>query len=165
MNIIEDGSSYPNEHTWNSRLHKFRLFEGNAVGDHPQSSHPQKEALLAEMERTFCAGAWVATMLLAWSIIDIQLSFFGHPKKGSARSDELSTYINFDELEVLRNFRNAVLHRSPEQPAVICNIEMVFHSQNLRDKAIWAVNLALKTAFICTRHPELDKNSCITNLK
>lgn len=163
MNIIEDGASYPNEYTWNARLDKFRRLEGNAVGDHNQSSHPQKEALLVEMERTFCAGAWVATIVLAWSIIDIQLSFFGHPKKGSSRFDALSTYINFDALEKLRIFRNAVLHRAPDQPAVICDIEMVFHSQNLRDKAIWAVNLALTIAFICTRYPELDKSSCVSN--
>tara|TARA_R110000850_G_scaffold58873_1_gene136493 strand:- start:16 stop:507 length:492 start_codon:yes stop_codon:yes gene_type:complete len=157
MQLIEDGSSYPNEYTWDYRQEKFRRFEGVALGDHTQASHPQKEALLREMEQTFCAGAWIATIFLAWSIIDIQLSYIGYPRKGTNRADALSKYINFDALEELRIFRNAVLHRSPEQTPVVDEWEMIFASEAIREKAILAVSLALRVAFICTKYPELDK--------
>lgn len=157
MQFIEDGSAYPNEYTWEYRQEKFRRFEGAALGDHVQSSHPQKEALLREMEQTFCAGAWIATIFLAWSIIDIQLSYIGYSRKGATRANALSEYINFDALEELRIFRNAVLHRSPEQSPIIDEWEMIFDSEAIREKAILAVSLALRVAFICTKYPELDQ--------
>ena len=108
-------STYPDEWSWRTRKDKFRRLEGVALGDYPQHSHPQKEALIQELEHVFCAGAWVATVILAWAIVDIHLTFMGYDGKGLKRREFLSKYMPFGPVEDLRLFRNSLCHRTPDQ--------------------------------------------------
>jgi len=156
---IDNDPIYPNSMTWEYRKNKFRHFEGHALGEHGQESHPQKEALIRELEHTYCAGAWLSTILLAFTIIDIQLTYFGYPNKKGERGNNLTAYLNMEEIERLRVFRNEVFHRAPDQLPAITSLELVFEREALRRKATLAVSLSLRTAFLCTKHPELNRNN------
>jgi hypothetical protein len=103
----------PPELVWNARREQFRRMESMAIGTdegNSQSAHDQREALVLEMEHTYCAGAWIATILLAQAIVEISLGFHGYTKH-TDRENFLAKYGISEKARWLRSHRNALVHR------------------------------------------------------
>ncbi len=62
----------PDVKLWTARGAWFwRAHDANA-GPHPLDLGPRAEALLHELETVFCAGAWTAAVILAWTIVETE---------------------------------------------------------------------------------------------
>jgi hypothetical protein len=71
---------------------------------------PRVDALVAELETVFCAGAWAATVILAWALCEI----VHREAAGRGGSDEAPAA----DYDWLRERRNRLIHSSPGQEAV-----------------------------------------------
>ncbi len=73
-------------------------------------------AVVADLQCAFCAGAWIAVLVLAAAAIDAQLrdteGFTGNAKRviDEAGADP--------QLHTLRKRRNALIHSDPDSPAI-----------------------------------------------
>src|SRR5436853_443697 len=64
---------YPSKQLWEERRHWFEALEEESRGEGNYLVSEQACALIAEVQSVFCAGAWVAVVILVLSIIDAQL--------------------------------------------------------------------------------------------
>jgi len=152
---FDDAGYCPPEAVWNSRREQFRRLESMAVGkgEHSQDAHEQREPLVREMEHAYCAGAWVATILLAQSIVEITLAFHGY-QKHTDRENFLAKYGLAERAKWLRLHRNAIVHRDEDDPAVVTIEQILFDRNSLRDDAKKAVGLSLSVAFLGLKYQD-----------
>ena len=67
------GLAPPDPAVWQSRADWFwRAHDVNA-GPQPLDLDPQATMLLAELEVAYCAGAWAAVVILAWTLVEATL--------------------------------------------------------------------------------------------
>ena len=101
-------------------------------------------ALVADLQSVFCAGAWIAVIILAAAAIDAHL----HDAEcctGSAKCaiDEAGAE---PQLHKLRKRRNALIHSSPDRPAITVD-EQWSGRQSLEDDARLAVDLVFRVFY------------------
>lgn len=142
----------PRPQDWQVRHGQFRKFEALHLGPHDWSGHPQVETLIRELEHVFCAGAWVATIVLAQAVVEVSLAAFN--KKGLKTLDFLDKYELKANAEWLRDQRNPVVHRHSGQGAAIPLDRQLLFRESLRRDAKKAVSYALKISFLPSRHPD-----------
>lgn len=96
---------HPDLETWEERRRWFEALD-HAHGRRGAASTLSEQgcALMIDLQATFCAGAWAATVILAAVIVDSQARF-------SAQDPALR-----DDLDWLRRVRNALLHENPNAP-------------------------------------------------
>jgi hypothetical protein len=99
---------------------------------------PQAEALLSEMVHVFCAGAWLATVILAQAVLDADLVEGG--RLDGATLNELRLGRGY---VWLRNRRNALLHADGPGPAVTTR-DLASDAEALERDARRAVDLVVK---------------------
>jgi len=81
-----DFLEYPNKELWESRRRWFEDLAESSAGGGAYIVSEQACALLGEVQTTFCAGAWVAVIVLAMAVVDAQLRETELPGfKGSTR--------------------------------------------------------------------------------
>lgn len=97
---------HPSEETWEERRLWFEEHRQAAASQGVGRLSEQAEGLVIEMQTTFCAGAWAATVLLAAAVVDAQEFYRGFP--GDSPADDRSW---------LRGLRNSLLHENRSQPA------------------------------------------------
>lgn len=91
----------PDPKLWQARADWFwRAHDANA-GPHPLDLTPQEALLVAELESVFCAGAWAATIILAWTLVEAE-------QRARARRDPDPR--PDPEADWLRARRNALAH-------------------------------------------------------
>lgn len=113
-----DFLEYPNKGHWESRLRWFEELAESSGGDAAYIVSEQASALLGEVQTAFCAGAWVAVIVLAMAVVDAQLRETELPGfKGNTRELLAAVDANPD-LQRLRERRNALVHINPENPAI-----------------------------------------------
>jgi hypothetical protein len=62
----------PDPKLWQSRADWFwRAHDANA-GPHALDLSPRANLLLAELEAVFCSGAWAATVIVAWALVEAE---------------------------------------------------------------------------------------------
>ncbi len=113
-----DHLEHPSLELWESRR---RWFEG--IGEESQGIgsyllSEQACALTADVQAAFCAGAWVAVIILSMSVVDASLRETELPDfKGNTQ--QLLSVLGADaKLQKLRLRRNALTHVNPEAPAI-----------------------------------------------
>jgi hypothetical protein len=84
-----------------------------AAGGRVADPGPQADALLRELEVAFCAGAWLATVILAQTVLDSWLA--GETGLDGPALAEVRLGRDY---AWLRGRRNALLHDDDERPAV-----------------------------------------------
>ncbi|UXZ96557.1 hypothetical protein K3169_01155 [Pseudomonas phytophila] len=136
------------------RNSQFRKFESIHLGPHEWNAHPQAETLIRELEHVFCAGAWVATIVIAQAVVEVSIAAFD--KKGLRTPDFLDKYELKSSAEWLRDQRNPVVHRHSAQGAAITLERQLFFRESLRLDAKKAVAYALGISFLPSRHPEVQ---------
>jgi hypothetical protein len=98
---------HPDLATWEERRAWFESFERErGEGGAATVLSEQGCALMIDLQATFCAGAWAATVILAAIIVDSQLRFT--PDDGELGED----------LAWLRRTRNGLVHENPNAPAL-----------------------------------------------
>jgi len=101
-------------------------------------------ALVADLQSVFCAGAWIAVIVLAAAAIDAHL----HDAEcctGNAKCaiDEAGAD---PQLHKLRKRRNALIHSSPDSPAITVD-QQWSERQRLEDDARLAVDLVFRVFY------------------
>lgn len=155
-NDPSDNAGYcPPEQVWNGRRNQFRNLEAIAIGEgkYGQDAHDQRETLIRELEHTYCAGAWLATVMLAQAVIEITLAFHGHDTS-KKREDFLKPYSLDERARKLRLRRNALVHRNANDDVEVSLDQVLFDRETLRYEAKRAVALALNIAFLGFRYPD-----------
>lgn len=113
-----DFLEHPSAELWEQRQLWFEQAENAAAGDGSYLVSEQACALIGEVETAFCAGAWVAVIVLAMAVVDAQLRETESPNfTGSTRRllDETGAD---SQLQRLRERRNAIVHVDPANPAI-----------------------------------------------
>lgn len=145
LNELRD--RYPNKNLWLYRERWFSWAMGEALGDGEfigmSSSHAR--ILEIELETVFCAGAWLATIVLACAAAEVYVASQG--KKREAKF--LTSYGLRDEWIWLLNRRNTIVHSTPSSPQNIAEVER--ENPDLEEDAKRAVLSGLKILLLGTR--------------
>ncbi len=125
----------PSEEDWDERRLWFAEQQAEASAGGAGRLSEQGAALMIELESCFCAGAWVASILLAAAVVDAQTLYAGFP------SDSLS-----EERAWLRGLRNGLLHEDRSNPALTVESHWS-EREEWRRKAKRAVRIALASTY------------------
>ncbi len=93
------GLSPPDPALWRSRADWFWRAHDINAGPQPLDLEAQATVLLAELEVTYCAGAWAVTVILAWTLVEAAL-----------RRSETGGREPPPEVDWLREQRNGLVH-------------------------------------------------------
>lgn len=101
---------------------------------------------MLEVQSCYCAGAWIAVVVLAYTVIDAQLLETQAPGI-EGNSAQLLRHLDFgDEYQRLRLRRNRIVHLRCDQPAI--TVDQQWGSrQELEAEAQAAVKLMLVAFF------------------
>jgi len=143
MNWLE----MPSLELWETRQQWFDELGESIQGEGSYLVSDQACALIGEVQTCFCAGAWIAVIVLAVSVIDAQLRETELPDfKGNTK--ELFNIIQTNpELHNLRKRRNAIVHIDLENPAI--NVDQQWANQiELEKEARQAVKLMFEAFYM-----------------
>lgn len=144
--FVGDIGGCPIPATWNARREQFRRMENMAFGRLGMDSHGQIDPLILELEHVYCAGAWVAVVVLAFAIVEVYMHSRGLGKKPDWPG-YLVKYRIADQAEWLRKRRNALMHmQSARSPSLTIHAQFNTREELYRD-AKKAVSTALRIAF------------------
>jgi hypothetical protein len=136
----------PSEEAWNRRRD---WFESQISEYEERASYLVSEqacALMAEVQSCYCAGAWVAVIVLAHTVLEAQLLETEIPGfKGNSK--ELLECLGFgEEYQKLRLRRNRIIHLRPEEPAITVDQQWGARAE-LETEAENAIRLMLAAFF------------------
>jgi hypothetical protein len=101
---------------------------------------------MVEVQACYCAGAWIAVVVLAYTVIDAQLLEAQAPEY-EGNSAQLLRHLDFgDKYQQLRLRRNRIVHLRCDQPAITVDQQWVSRQQ-LETEAQAAVKLMLAALF------------------
>jgi len=104
-------------------------------------------ALIAEVQSVFCAGAWIAVIILVVSVIDAQLRETETPDfMGSTKELIKIVAHNDSRLQRLRKRRNSLVHVNIENPAITVD-EQWEDRKKLEKDASEAIELMFEAFF------------------
>ena len=138
---------YPSPELWEFR-HKWFSYEmGQALGsgDLVGVSTKQTRVLELELETVFCAGAWLATIVLACAAAEVYVA--GQDAKKEAKF--LGPYGLREEWIWLQSRRNEIVHSTARSPTDIAG--MSYEQTHMENEAKRAVAAALKILLLGTR--------------
>ena len=141
--VVGDLGICPTPGQWEARQRKFRELEFAALGDSGFTQHGQVLPMTYELEQAFCAGAWLAVVILAHALVDIYFNEQGltEPKQ---RVVHLRTHPMKAQLEWLRKHRNPVVHVKRNAPAAVSVDDQWFERDKLYENAKRAVSIAFR---------------------
>lgn len=106
----------------------------------------QASALISEVQACFCAGAWAAVVVLAFTVIDANLQETSS-SSGRLRAVDLLKERGFSaSFDRLRRRRNALVHATRDNPAITIDQQWDNRS-NLEDEAREAVGLMFQAFY------------------
>jgi hypothetical protein len=138
---------HPPAELWNERRDWFEglIFEqeqraGFMIGE-------QASALTADVQACFCAGAWCAVIVLAFSVIEANLRETETWSKSAPAVKVVAD--EGEDVQALRKARNRLVHAQADDPAVTVD-QQWFERDGLEAEAKLAVMAMIKSLF---RHP------------
>lgn len=150
--FVGEAITCPDHVAWERRREQFRRFESAACGNSGALIHPQVHALIYELEHTYCAEAWLATLILAHALVEIFLNFhIGGSKKNW--NNFLKPHGLDEEINWLCKRRNELLHMKNRTKASVETDEVLFDRDPLYRDGKRAVAFAFRVVFIETRKP------------
>ena len=130
----------PSQRLWQERQAWFQRRLDDALGDGDAAIGAQAEALLIDLQLSFCAGAWAAAIILAQTVLDADFADreLAGEETGIALND-----IRFGRDYVwLRNRRNDLVHE--EGRTALTVRDQIQDRQRLEAEARRAVELLFK---------------------
>ena len=107
---------YPDQGAWEARRQWFEDLEAARARAGAAAPSEQACALMIDLQATFCAGAWAASVILAAAIVDSQAreaKSLGLGHKGEVPGLERG------ELRWLRDLRNRLVHEDRDKPVIV----------------------------------------------
>ena len=145
MNLDFLPSAPPTPEEWSDRRRIYDCLWLEQI--HPSGSWTNQHAdsMKLELERCFCAGAWVACVALSAAVIEIHLSHLDS-LRGDAKTNLLSSLGIEKEWDDLRGKRNNILHGSgPQDDGKRLDTEKYRNDRGvLQFEAELAIGLALR---------------------
>jgi hypothetical protein len=108
---------HPSLSLWESRREWFENMINSSEGNGSYFVSDHATALLAELQCCYCAGAWLAVIVISISVIDAQIretEAGGDSKINTAKL--LNTYYKNDYVDELRMTRNKIVHINCDNP-------------------------------------------------
>jgi len=133
--------------------HERRLWLDRAIAQERKSYQVMKLStqgllLLHDIEKAFCAGAWMSVVVLAYAVVDATLR---DVVTGDYKSQAADLYGSNPDLEWLRNLRNQVVHVSaPGTPSTLWKLppsDLMGCHNALEPEAKRAVTLAYRQVY------------------
>ena len=143
---MQDRLDYPRKEEWELRQQWFDEQNDLYCIGNTYFLSEQACALCYDVEIAFCAGAWVAVIVLAMAVIDSQLrdielfEFKGSTKK-------LLEELDLNDFQRLRERRNALVHVNCDNPAITMD-EQTLNQEKLEEEARNAVKLMFKALYL-----------------
>ena len=125
--------SPPDPQLWQSRAEWFWRAHDLNAGPRALDLDPRASLLLAELEAVFCAGAWAATVIVAWALVEAEER--ATAQAAAARREDARPEPDADWL---RGQRNALVHAGEDELPDEAALEAA---------AQGAVRVAFKTLF------------------
>lgn len=123
----------PDPTAWRARAEWFwRAHDANR-SPHQLDLGPRAAALLDELELVFAAGAWQATIILAWTIVEAER----RAVEGAG-----GRFADTPDLDWLRERRNAIVHVGGGGAETV-----IADEQDLEETAQGAVRVVFRTLF------------------
>jgi len=138
---------HPPQEVWEERRMWFEDVLERAQGEGNYLVSEQACALTADVQSAFCAGAWIAVIVLSMAVVDSALretevpGFRGNTKK---LLDDAGAN---PRLQAMRKRRNALVHVNPDNPAITVDQQWMERS-DLEGEAREAVELMFEAFFI-----------------
>ena len=107
---------YPDQGAWEARRQWFEDLEAARSRVGAAAPSEQACALMIDLQATFCAGAWAASVILAAAIVDSQAreaKSLGLGHKGEVPG------LARGELRWLRDLRNRLVHEDRDKPVIL----------------------------------------------
>ena len=145
MNDRKLKDPYPSASEWQSRKSFFTSEMGKALGDLGGVSTRHSRVLELELETVFCAGAWLATVVLACASAEVYVA--GQDAKREAKF--LEPYGLREEWIWLTNRRNQIVHATDKSPVDVSGRN--YQQPDLEQDARRAVTAALSILLLGTR--------------
>jgi hypothetical protein len=137
----------PNQETWERRQRWFDELGDSIQGEGSYLVNEQACALIGEVQTCFCAGAWIAVIVLVLAVVDAQLRETELPDfEGSTQELIEQTQAN-PELQRLRRRRNAIIHINADSPAVTVDQQWA-NREELEQEARRAVDLMFEAFYM-----------------
>lgn len=140
-----DWLEHPNRKSWESRQRWFEEKGESYQGVGSYFVSEQACALIGEVQTAFCAGAWLAVIVLAMSVVDSQLREFTSGFTGSTKRLLMDAQVN-PKLQQLRERRNAIIHLDTENPAITVDQQWT-NRKELEQEAKQAVELMFEAFY------------------
>ncbi len=137
---------YPNIEIWQERQQWFENEIEVAQGQGSYLLSEQACALTAEVQATFCSGAWAAVLILAATVVEAQLREEITDFKGNAKG-LIDAAGGEPQLHWLRRRRNSLVHANPDKPALTVDQQWTERDE-LEREAREAVRLMLDALFM-----------------
>ena len=113
-----DQTEHPSRKTWRDRQDWFWLTEELARGEGSYLLSEQACALTADIQAAFCAGAWIAAIVLSTAAMDAVLREVELPGFAGNTKALVDATTSDPRLHALRKRRNALVHVDPEEPGI-----------------------------------------------
>lgn len=134
----------PSSGEWEHRREWFESVMESAQGSGSYLLSEQGCALTAEAQACFCAGAWIAVVVLCMATIEAQLRGTGSNGGAKKLIDDAALP---DDFHRLRQRRNALMHGSHDSDALTVD-DQWSSREVLRADAEGAVRLMLRALFL-----------------
>ncbi len=145
--VTMDHLEHPPFELWESRRQWFEATENQEMGEGSYLVSEQACALSADVQAAFCAGAWVAVIVLAMAVTDAALRETELPGHTGSTKDLLDDAGANPNLQQLRRRRNALVHVNPDHPAITVDQKWSDRRQ-LESEAREAIQLMFEAFFI-----------------
>lgn len=137
----------PSAEIWEARRRWCEDLGESIAGEGSYLVSEQACALTGEVQTAFCAGAWIAVLVLAMAVVDAQIRETELPGfTGNTRQLLAATQANHD-LQRLRERRNAIIHVSPENPAITVDQQWANQAE-LEQEARQAIRLMFEAFYM-----------------
>ena len=137
---------YPPRALWDARRDWFELQDEEFQGMGGYVVSEQACALIAEVQAVFCAGAWIAVIILVMSVVDAQLRETEVPDFSGSTCQLLNMLNVNKDLQHLRKRRNALVHIDHANPAITVDQQWLCRKQ-LENEARNAVRLMFEAFY------------------
>ena len=138
---------YPSNEEWSECERWFEQQNESYTGLGSYLVSEQACALIGEVQVAFCAGAWLAVLVLTIAVVEAQLREIEFPDfRGNTKQLLTNAGVN-KELQKLRERRNSIIHLDAMRPAITVEQQWSDRTQ-LESEARNAIRLMFETFYM-----------------
>lgn len=148
--------THPTYEAWEERRRTYDELWSEVIHPAGSNTNQHSNSLKIEVERCFCAGAYVAAIVLSAAMVEVHLSHYGAWK--NPRGQGLLEWLNVtSEWERLKALRNNLIHgvRSPSEEGRLDSDRYERGRTQLRSTAEFAIELSLR---VVLNNPPVGSN-------